>query len=87
MITVGSTATTVVWTVLKMDGVHSLNLSEVIRMLKKMLADKGIELTDELSKAVIQDVAFNHVGFNKMTTLQELLAVAERCDKAIRRCA
>lgn len=56
-------------------------------MFKKLLADKGIELTDELSKAVIQDIKFNRIGFNKCTSLKDLLTIAERCNIVLRRCA
>lgn len=56
-------------------------------MLKKLLAEKGVILTKELSDWIIQDVAFNRIGFNKTTNLEELLIIAERCSIALSRCA
>lgn len=56
-------------------------------MLKKLLAERGITLTKELSDWVIQDIKFNNISFNKLTSLEELLAIAERCSVTLRRCA
>lgn len=55
-------------------------------MLKKLLAERGITLTEDLSRAVVQDIAFNNIGFNKHTSLEELLTIAERCNGALGRC-
>ena len=55
-------------------------------MLKQQLFDKGIDLTKELSDMVAADIKFNNITFNKKTTLNDLVTVAERCDLALRRC-
>ena len=56
-------------------------------MLKKILADRRIELTKELSDVIVQDIKFNRIRFNRKTSLNELLQIAERCNKALTRCA
>lgn len=56
-------------------------------MLKKLLGERGVILTKELSEAVIQDIKFNKIGFKKCTSLEELLIISERCDMALKRCA
>ena len=56
-------------------------------MLKKLLSQRGIILTKELSDAVIQDIKFNKIGFNKRTSLEELLKIAEIYDAVCKRTA
>lgn len=56
-------------------------------MLKRLLGERGVVLTEELSIAVIQDIKFNKIGFKKCTSLEELLTIVERCDMALKRCA
>ncbi|MBM7869337.1 hypothetical protein JOC70_000806 [Clostridium pascui] len=56
-------------------------------MIKKLLAERGVILTKELSETVIQDIKFNKIGFKKCTSLEELLTIAERCSAALKRCA
>lgn len=55
-------------------------------MLKQQLFNKGINLTKELSDMVAADIKFNNISFNKKTSLEELLAITESCDLALRRC-
>ncbi|MBD8046790.1 MULTISPECIES: hypothetical protein [Clostridium] len=55
-------------------------------MLKNLLKYKEIILTPELSEMIIQDIKFNNIGFNKKTTLKELLGIAEKCNKTLKRC-
>ncbi|EPY2279545.1 MAG: hypothetical protein E6594_09695 [Clostridium sporogenes] len=56
-------------------------------MLKKLLKKRGVILTKELSDMVIQDIKFNKIKFNKCTSLEELLVITERCNKALIKCA
>lgn len=56
-------------------------------MLKKLLAERGVTLTKELSEVVVQDIKFNQITFKKCTSLKELLTIAERCSAALKRCA
>jgi len=55
-------------------------------MLKQQLFNKGIILNKELADMVVADIKFNNISFNKKTSLEELLTVAERCDLTLRRC-
>ncbi|WP_443659911.1 hypothetical protein [Clostridium algidicarnis] len=55
-------------------------------MLKQQLLNKGIDLTKTLADMVAADIKFNNISFNKRTTLNDLVTVAERCDLALRRC-
>ncbi|WP_434290871.1 hypothetical protein [Clostridium botulinum] len=56
-------------------------------MLKRLLAERGVILTKELSDMIIADIKFNKIRFNKCTSLEELLAITERCNKALKKCA
>ncbi|EPY2274543.1 hypothetical protein ACXAUS_003442 [Clostridium sporogenes] len=56
-------------------------------MLKRLLKERGVILTKELSDMVIADIKFNKIRFNKCTSLKELLVIAERCNKALTKCA
>ncbi|EJE7235436.1 hypothetical protein M5L40_002395 [Clostridium botulinum] len=56
-------------------------------MLKKLLAERGVILTKELSDMVIQNIKFNKIKFNKCTSLEELLIITERCNRALIKCA
>lgn len=56
-------------------------------MLKRLLSERGVILTKELSDMVIADVKFNKIRFNKCTSLEELLIITERCNKALKKCA
>lgn len=47
-------------------------------MLKKLLAEKGIILTKELSDFVIADIKLNRIKFKKCTSLHYLLNTAIR---------
>ncbi|MBY6756387.1 hypothetical protein HYH82_03525 [Clostridium botulinum] len=56
-------------------------------MLKRLLAERGVILTKELSDMVIADIKFNKIKFNKCTSLEELVVIAERCNRALLKCA
>ncbi|HIE5671667.1 hypothetical protein [Clostridium botulinum] len=56
-------------------------------MLKRLLAERGVILTKELSDMVISDIKFNKIRFNKCTSLEEFLLIIERCNKALIKCA
>lgn len=55
-------------------------------VLKNLLKARGIILTEELSNAVIQDIKFNNIGFNKKTSLEDFLNIAEICNKTLKKC-
>ncbi|ASN68329.1 hypothetical protein 10S11_67 [uncultured Caudovirales phage] len=55
-------------------------------MLKIILENRKIFLTQELSNAVIQDIKFNNIGFNRKTNLKNFLNIAEICNKTLKRC-
>jgi hypothetical protein len=55
-------------------------------MLKKILANRGIELTEQLSNSVVINIK-SRIKQNRKTSLHELLKIAERCNKALTRCA
>ncbi|GAA0122216.1 hypothetical protein UT300018_15320 [Clostridium faecium] len=54
--------------------------------MKNLLKARGIILTEELSNAVIQDIKFNNIGFNKKTSLEDFLNIAEICNKTLKKC-
>ncbi|ACA56473.1 conserved hypothetical protein [Clostridium botulinum A3 str. Loch Maree] len=56
-------------------------------MLKRLLAERGVILTKELSDIVIADIKFNKIRFNKCTSLDYLLSIAERSASILKRCA
>lgn len=47
-------------------------------MLKRLLSERGVILTKELSDMVIADIKFNKIRFNKCTSLEEFLLIIER---------
>lgn len=55
-------------------------------MLKQQLFNKGIYLTKDLADMVEADIKFNNISFNKRTSLEDLMVLAERCDLTLRRC-
>ncbi|EJO5347177.1 hypothetical protein NRP93_001250 [Clostridium botulinum] len=56
-------------------------------MLKRLLAERGVILTKELSDMVRAEIKFNKIKFNKCTSLEELVVITERCNKALIKCA
>ncbi|MDU1348305.1 hypothetical protein [uncultured Clostridium sp.] len=56
-------------------------------MIKKLLIERGVILTKELSEVVVQGIKFNKIRFNKCTSIEELLIITERCNKALNKCA
>ncbi|WP_192859903.1 hypothetical protein [Clostridium botulinum] len=56
-------------------------------MLKRLIAERGVILTKELSDMVIADIKFNNIRFNKYTSIEEVLVITERCNQALMKCA
>ncbi|EJO5346411.1 hypothetical protein NRP93_000457 [Clostridium botulinum] len=54
-------------------------------MLKRLLAERGVILTKELSDMVIADIKFNKIKFNKCTSLEYMLDVAIRSANIFKR--
>ena len=59
-------------------------------MLREALEAKGITLTNNEFAAVMyittQDIKFNRIGFNKRTSYKEVISIAEKSAKALKRC-
>lgn len=60
-------------------------------MLRKALERRGIYLTDEEFTIVMEittdDIKFNRIGFNKCTSLDYVLDIAEKSASVFKRCA
>jgi hypothetical protein len=56
-------------------------------MLKKILEQRGISLTKDLSDAVTDDIKFNNIGFGKRTNLERFLLIAEISEVVIKKSA
>lgn len=54
-------------------------------MLKNLLAQKNVTLTKELSDMVAADIKFNNINFGRKTSLEDLLVIATRCDRVMKR--
>jgi len=60
-------------------------------MLRKLLEKRGIYLTSEEFAIVMEittdDIKFNRIGFEKYTSLEDALDIAERSATVFRKCA
>lgn len=59
-------------------------------MLRQALLNKGISLNNAEFAAVLQmtteDIKFNRIGFKKRTSMAEVISIAEKSAKALKRC-
>lgn len=60
-------------------------------MLRKMLERRVGQFSNtefkEIMEATTDDIKFNKIGFNRRTSLIEMLDIAERCAIAFKKCA
>lgn len=58
-------------------------------MIKQLLKKYGFDMTDqefkEVMEAATQDIKFNNIGFNKKTSIKDMLVISERCCIAFRK--
>lgn len=57
-------------------------------MIKQLLEKYGFDMTDkefkQVMEAATQDIKFNQIGFNKRTSIKDMLIISERCYIAFR---
>lgn len=59
-------------------------------MIRQLLEEKGLQMNDlEFTTVMVmatQDIKFNNIGFNRRTSINDVMNVAEKSLKTLRRC-